>query len=195
MKNKFKLLFALSVSAFLSACAFVPEKVQLQPEVGLGPTENIGKGQQVALEVLDMRPDATLGGRPSAYGPAADISLANNIVSVVENTISQGLAQYNFVPVSVGTNTSKQLTIRILDLDYQQRANIMTGTSLVNSTIEATASNNGKVYDNVYHNQQTDDSFFTPTSGADSKEINAALSNTLDQILQDNTLMNFLANS
>ncbi len=193
MKNKIKTLFIASILSSLSACAFVPEQVHLQPQVIPVTSSNIGKGKMVAVQVIDARSNTTLGGRPSGYGPAASITLADNIQTVVQAAIYQGLTDYGFKPIPFNPNTTRKLTLRVIALNYRQHEGFFTSSVEVNSTIEATANNESNNYDHVYRGEQNSNIIVTPTSGQDSHNINVVFSNTLNQITQDDQLMHFLA--
>lgn len=69
---------AIACTTLLTGCAFTPEAVKLNPNVNV-EKQNIGHGKMVAVNVLDVRKSTSLGGRASGYGPAANISLADNL--------------------------------------------------------------------------------------------------------------------
>lgn len=194
IRNMIGFLLVTSIISLLSACAFIPEQVHLQPQVSPVMPENVGGGKLIAVEVVDARGDTTLGGRPSAYGPIAGITLADNIQTVVQNSIDQGLRAYGFKPVSSNSGATRKLTLHIIALQYKQRLGLLNSTLAVNSAMEVTANNGNKVYDRVYHGKQDSYAFVTPTSSQDTQNINAVFSNTLNQVLQDRQLMNFLEN-
>ena len=97
MNKIIKLLLVAINLMMLSACALTPESVKLNPQINVA-SNNIGHGKKVAVRVIDARPEQTLGGRATAYGPAAKIKLANDIKKVVRSTVTQGLKKYNFTP-------------------------------------------------------------------------------------------------
>lgn len=192
MRNIIKCLFVAALLLSLTACAFVPEKVHLQPQIAPIPTKDIGHGQTVAVQVLDARGDTTLGGRATGYGPAASITLADNIQNTVLNALYQGLQDYGFKPIPYRDDVARKLTVHIISLNYKQQAGFWTAATIVNSTMEANAENKQKTYDRIYRAKRSSDIVITPTSGQDSQKINAVFSNTLNQMLQDQNLMNFL---
>lgn len=192
-----KLLAVLSICccSLLTGCSFIPESVNLNPHMTAAPASNIGEGKPVAVQVIDARPDSSLGGRPSGFGPAANISLSNNITQVVQQNVEEGLRDYGFAAVDYtgNPNVSRILILRITGLQYDQRLGLFDSDLLVTSTIEATANNKGRVYDQVYRSSGKTVAVVTPTSGQDSANINHVFSDTLNQILSDQNLMQFLA--
>jgi uncharacterized lipoprotein YajG len=194
MRNILIILSMLSCS-LLTGCSFIPESVNLNPQVNPAPTANVGQGKQVAVQVIDARPDSSIGGRPSGFGPAANISLGNNITGVVQQNIENGLSDYGFAAVdyAVAPNTPRTLTLCITGLQYDPRVGLLNGDVYLTSTIEGTANNKGHIYDKVYRASNKKIIFITPTSGQDSDNINRVFSDTLNQILADQALMAFLA--
>ncbi len=192
ISRSLKLAAASVVLATLTGCAFVPEKVSLQPTVKTKKS-NIGHGRKVAVNVVDTRADKDLGGRASGYGPAAKISLANDIGSVVRQSVYKGLRSQGFKPVANTADANHHLTVRITGLDYKSRAGFFTGSVDINCSLDASANNNRRNYEKVYRNNGTQNVFFTPSSDSDKEHINAALSDTLSQMFNDKGLIKFLA--
>lgn len=192
-----RLLTVLSICSLslLTGCSFVPESVNLHPQLAATPTANIGEGKAVEVQVVDARPDSSLGGRPSGFGPAANISLNNSITDVVQQNIENGLRDYGFAAVDYtgNPNISRTLVLRITGLQYDQRLGFASSDIIITSTIEATANNKGRVYDQVYRSSKKNEAIVTPTSGQDSANINGVFSDTLNKILTDQNLLNFLA--
>lgn len=192
MKNYLKMIFASSLIIILSACAFVPESVSLQPQVNVG-SSHIGNNKTVALDVIDARPNKVIGGRASGLGPQADISLADDLVSTVRTAVSQGLSQSGFKVVSNDAQASRKLVVRIVELQYQEHIGLVSGSITITSTLSGTATNKGKIYEEVYRIEDKHTPVITPTSEADAKNINAALSGSLNKLLNDQKLLQFLA--
>ncbi len=192
MISKFKVVIIFISVAVLGGCALVPESVKLNPTINV-PHSHIGKGQVVAVNVIDARPATALGGRASGYGPAAKISLATSLVSTVKATVERGLIANGFKIAAPAQSAASNLTIRIIALQYKSRAGFFTGHIDISSTLEGSAKNQSRTYDKVYRYNSSNDAFFTPTAGRDSKNINAALSVTINKLLADKSLMSFLA--
>ena len=186
-----KLLGALSITLLLTSCAFTPEKVQLNPTINV-PQHNIGQNKKIYVNVIDARPTESLGGRASGYGPAANISLDSDIKMTVKNAIYTSLHQSGFRPVN-NPAAKRELIVRITGLTYQQRMGLWVGHIIVNCSMEASAKNNAKIFDQVYRGTIKKDVVVTPTANADSQHINAVLSITLNKMLLDESLLKFLA--
>lgn len=192
---KVSMLLAATLSAgFLTGCAFVPEKVTLDPKVQYKHS-HVGHNKSVVLRVIDARSSTALGGRVTQYGPAAPIDVSSeSLVQIVRATVSKGLRANDFRVVSPGSPATALLVVRVNALEYRQRVGFWAGHVDLNSNIEgkATGSHN-QTYDKVYRYTGTKNVFFTPTAGSDHKQINGAVSSSLGQLLNDRKLMHFLA--
>lgn len=192
MLSRLKYLVLSSLVLMLSGCAFVSESVPLQPQITV-PATHIGDGKTVAVKVIDARPDDTIGGRASGYGPAAKIKLASNITDTVRTAVYEGMRRNGFQPISYDENVQRKLIVRIIALQYKQRTGLFVGTITISSTLEASADNKGKTYEKIYRTENEHNIVVTPTSGSDEKNINEALSSSLNKLLGDEQLMRFLA--
>lgn len=184
------MLLVVSIS-FLSACT-IPECVELTPQVVISGI-NLGHGAVVAVRVIDARPEAHLGGRRLTGASAAKISLADSIQRAVRRTVWAGLKTYNFLPKPYWKDAKRRLTLCVLALDYQQTGNFLISGVNISSTIEVTAVNSGKTFNRTYQGGKNTRILFTPTQSTDKDRINAVLSDTLGQMLNDKQLMHFLA--
>ena len=92
MKRKGILLFALVV--INTGCAFTPQAVNLRPQVQ-ATTGSSGQGRSVLVTVVDERPRATLGTR-GARGVGADLTLVQDLPTVVRSAVSDGLQRQGF---------------------------------------------------------------------------------------------------
>ena len=176
----------------LAGCAFTPEKVPLNPTVNV-QKQNVGHGKLVAVQVIDVRKSTSLGGRASDYGPAANISLSGDLNKAVKSSLNKILIAYGFKPVNNQSNSSCRLIVRIISLDYNQRAGFWVAGIRVNSTIEAIAKNHSQIFDKIYRTTNKHGTILTPTSQSDAKHINAAMSSTLSKFAQDTKIFKFLA--
>ncbi len=192
MQNFWKMIVLSTLMLMLSACAFVSESVPLKPQVNVQPTLS-GDGKIIALNIIDARPDSALGGRVTAYGPAAKISLENDLISVVRLEVTKGLAKNGFKVVPYTDNATRKLVVRIIALQYQQRTGFWAGTVIVTSTLEGSANNKGQTYENTYRTEDEHTVVFTPSADTDIKNINSGLASSLSKLLNDQSLMHFLA--
>lgn len=193
MRFLLRILFTTYVLFSLTGCTLIPEQIDLQPQIeSLSPAKKVGQGKPVAVKVVNLLPKNSIGGRPSAGGPAAKISISNNMEQVVENTIYPVLEKYGFKPIPCyDENAPRKLTLRVVSLMYRQKA----GANIkVTCSIEVHAENKGKKYEKVYQSSSVRSLFmWIPTTYEDTQEVNKVLSNTLTKIAGDEGLIYFLA--
>lgn len=192
MRKTISLLMMLSGFLLLGGCALVPEKLNLNPKVDV-PRSNIGKNHKVSVKVIDVRDSTIIGGRASGYGPAASIKLASNLSRTLERAIYKGLRNKNFVPVGPNVKTARQLTVRITGLSYKQRAGFLSASIDVSFSMEAQAKNKSDSFDRVYRNQKTSRILVTPTTTSDTNKVNGVISQVVNKMLNDRTLIELLA--
>src|SRR5687767_9630048 len=83
----------------LTGCAFNPQTANIAPIVTVMNSSE-GNGVTVAVRVVDERPSKSLGRRGAgAYGAAAEITAAQDLATVVQKEITDGLAKKGFVAV------------------------------------------------------------------------------------------------
>lgn len=191
----FALVLSCLFSLFLSGCAFTPEKISLNAD-HVVQKKNIGQKKRVAVQVDDLRASEDIGGRPSGYGPAATISLAHSLTGVVSQSMRVNLKAAGFVPVKASSQPAeRQVVVRILNLEYKQRAGFMTGHIDLIAGAELVATRYDRHLNRVYRVKKTMDILFTPSSEADTKLINRAYKALIEKIFRDESWQRFLAKS
>ena len=192
MKRSLISLF-LTFPFFLSGCAFVPEKVSLDAH-HIVQKKQIGQKKRLAVEVVDLRAMADIGGRPSGYGPAATISLADDLAVVMRKTLITNLKAVGFLPLKASTRTAdRHLVVRILNLEYKQRAGFWTGHIDLVAGVELVATRYNRHLNKTYRVKKTMDVLFTPSSEADAKLINDTYKALIEKIFRDESWLRFLA--
>lgn len=195
MNRVYKFMLGVGILLGLSGCAMVPESIDLKPVVNTS-TSNIGQDQKVAVQVVDARPEKTLGGRATYIGGAADINLANDPAVAAEKVIFKGLKNYGFEPVQYSADPacSRSMKLSITDLQYQEISHPFSMDIAMSSTIQIKAANDGESYENTYNKQKVHPILMAPLTSQDQTDINNVFSDNLRQILNDKKLLKFLAN-
>lgn len=195
MKKYAQWLVVSFVSFLAMGCSFVPEQLSLHPVVNSSSVPNVGRGQVVALNVIDARTQKSVGNRPSGLGPMAAVTLANNPEHAIYDAVSTGLSARGFKPVDYATHRREpiSLTLTLRELGYEQKMSIMMISVLAHSSIGAEAKHNGARYSKVYRADEVKNYPIVPTTGQDETHVNAVLSDNLNRIFFDKNLMNFLA--
>src|SRR4029077_6981653 len=98
--NIWRLAALMAAALSLSACAFTPHDVNLQPQISV-PMSTVGAGTSVYFQFVDDRADLNVGNR-GVGGNGARIS-AMRLPAVVEDQLRQGLIKkgYQLAPSEV----------------------------------------------------------------------------------------------
>lgn len=85
------------------------------------------------------------------------------------------------------------LTVQLRALKTELHAGFWTGHQEANGAAAATATNGTRTYENFYRVDSKQSKFWVPTAGQNSQYINAALSNLVGKIVNDDKLISFLS--
>jgi uncharacterized lipoprotein YajG len=184
--------FAVIGAALLSGCAFQAQNVRLQPQVQYVDS-NDGHGLPVAIVVQDQRPTQDLGHRGNGQISAATITTNSDVPAVLKQAIGQGLVHRGFKIVGPTDAPHAVLTVQLRALKTELHAGFWTGHQEANGAAAATATNGTRTYENFYRVDSKQSKFWVPTAGQNSQYINAALSNLVGKIVNDDKLISFLS--
>jgi uncharacterized lipoprotein YajG len=185
--------FPLASMAFLSGCVtHTTEAVRVQPEINV-ERQNIGNQSEVAVRVIDDRNRTDVGGRNSWSGSTVNIRVADNLTQSIGQQVMANLAAREFHPVPYTDNLRRKLIVRILKLSYNQSRGIVTTGTTIDCVMQISAENNGRTYTKTYRGGNNLTNVLIPNASADSKAISAAISDSLNHLLDDRKLLDFLA--
>ncbi len=176
----------------LSGCAFIEQQATLRPQLTVAEGD-VGRGTSIAVRIVDERPDRTLGHRGTAYGKGAKIMTTQDVARVVHDQITDGLKRKRFVPIDYEPGTARALKVEIRLLEYSTSAGFFSGGIHTKATLKAVATNGGKEYENFYRVDNEERIVIVPTAERNEELLNAALSEVLRQLFQDQQLLAFLA--
>ena len=192
--NPKKLVIGLvACTAFLAfeGCAFTPQTANIAPTVDVVSSSE-GKGIIVALSVTDERPSKSLGHRGAGFSNGAEIKEAQDLPAIVQKEVTDGLRKKGFLVVDGSGSSNAKLVVEIRLLDYSTSVGFWTGGVDLKGALKAVANKNGKTYEKMYRYDKEERIVFVPGADTNEKWINAALSNVLTQLLDDNGLTMFL---
>jgi uncharacterized lipoprotein YajG len=151
-----------------------------------------GNGVTVAVDVVDERPDKSIGKR-GASGMGADIMPADKVEVAVQQAIIDGLKKKGFTVVDATGSSSAKLVVEVRFLQYSLSTGFWSGGVNVKVALKALVSANGKNYDRLYRRDREERVQIAPTAETNEKWINDALSQTIQEMLDDNALISTLA--
>jgi len=178
--------------ALSAGCAFNPQQAKIAPSLQVATTTE-GKGVTVALRVVDERESKSLGNRGAAFGKAAKITSAEDIASVVQDNVRQGLINKGFTVVAYDAAAPVSLTIEVRALSYETSTGFWTGGVEVKSALKAIGVRDTKTYEKMYRSDDEKRVVVVPTAGKNEEWINTALTDVLRQVFDDLGLIRHLA--
>lgn len=191
MKYMCTLLLVL-IGLLLGACAFNPQKVNLQPVLTASGSD-VGKGRLISLKVVDERPKYVLGHRGGAYGAAAEITTDQDVSEIIRSKVSEGLRAHGFEVAAAGANAPLSMKVEIRLIEYSTSTGMWTGGVHTKAALKVVCKNASRDYENLYRQENEDRIMVVPTAEKNEESINKVISETLDKNFQDQELMKFLA--
>jgi uncharacterized lipoprotein YajG len=189
---------ALSVMlALCTSCAYVPQQVEVRPQLRATTAIPVGGTKEVSVKVLDMRPSEIVGNR--AIGAdgiiGANVTTSGDVARVVETAISQELASQGFeIRDSARSTYGRQLRIEIVSLGYSVVPGIITGTLRSESAIHSECIDDKVLeYEQVHRGASEEKIFVYQFASENEAHINAAVSGAINALLADEELMNCIA--
>lgn len=179
---------------FLAACAFTEQKALLNPDL-LVIENNIGNGKEIGVEVVDERPEDTLGYRGAAnLSKGAAITTDQDVKDVFDRKIREGLKRKGFNPTLRTEEALRSLRVEIRSLEYYTTTGFWTGGVHTKTALKAIAKNAGKKYEQFYRGGNEERVHIVPFAEENEKLINTAISEVLLSLFSDKKLLQFLSN-
>ena len=175
------------ICLLLNACATNPSFVYLDPHPNID-TSNIGGGKPVAIEVEDARPQ----GVAASYA-AAKIDPSQNINNLFTSQLIRGLTAENFVPMASTAATNNVLHVKVLLLNYGALAGVAATSTQSEVAADVTITNSTGTFHKVYKASSYSDNYLVFTQVDASQQVNIAVTNLLDNMLHDQSMLRFLA--
>lgn len=188
-----KKLFIVWCIALLSSCAFIPQQANIDPVLNISEDGIKGRGS-VVVNVLDERPTQSLGRKSTGYGPGAEITAVQDLSEVIKNKLNEGLIKKGFDPFSEKSGAYVAiLNAEIRFLQYSTSRGFWSEGRHMQGAIKIKAENNGIRYEKLYRVNNDKRAYFETSNSKRESLINTALSNLLNQIINDIELINLLS--
>ena len=192
MKILMQWMLWVTAAAFLGGCAWVPQNVNLKPEPKV-TASGIGNGTRVALKVLDIRPSKIIGYR-GMDSKLAKITSTQDLVEIVREKISEGLAKKGFQIVPHNEQAQRILKVEIRAVEYSTDSEFWKGTAKAKAALQAFSKNDYQTFDQVYVAQKEEAASEAPRAKTNERLINGAIAEAMQRLLEDQKLVYFLTN-
>ena len=187
---KIKLFVAATmVVGAATGCAFQKQAIQLRPQLNVA-SSSVGSGKLTMVNVADERPRATLGTR-GVQGIGEQLTIEGDLSSIVKNAVEEGLKQQGF---AVNGPIANQLRVEIRNLDYVVNSGFWTGRLNVEFLIKGVCVKSGaRPYEQTYRGEFRENVQVVQGEAANNRYVNAAVSDGINSLLNDQALMSCLA--
>lgn len=187
-------ILIVAAATLLAGCALSPQTVTLTPTLNLGK-EVVAQGQVVSIQVVDERPNSTLGSRGGIYAKTSLIQSGNDVAEAVRAATEQGLiAQGYKVDNAVGNSNTAAVVLKmaITELSYVvPQGPVATGVDMT-VALRVTAERADGTHTASYRSAVNRKFPVTPTQSQNEIWISEVLSQTLSRFFADPQMRAFL---
>lgn len=187
-----KQLLALAAVALLaSGCALSPQRIEIEPSPQIQPA-NLGHNQPVQVIAVDSRGQKAFGSRGGVYKDTALVQPANDVRAAITTSVSQGLQSLGFNAFNPGADATT-LEVRLEQLDYTPEEGSVVNRVNLSLTLMAEARRGDTTHTGVYKSHTEHKLPFTPSAARNQEMVNDILSRSIERLLNDQKMIDFLA--
>lgn len=188
-------LWAILTVALLSlaaaACARSPQIVVLSPPLS-GPPGKIAMPRTVELSVRDDRSSKVIGSRGGLYAETSTITTEDDVSPGLNALLARKLEQQGYTVVAPGSGGEVKLGVELEKLTYEMGGTVLTEIK-VSSAVGVTCSRGGETLTSRYETRHREEFATAPDARKNSELINMVLGRTLDEMLGDKELRDFMS--
>ena len=189
-----KLTRALGIILLFLGCSALPaaaENTVILPSIDV-TTENIGKGQIIALHIVDQRADKTLG-FDIKDDEKVPIPSTQDITQIIYYQMIEALKAKGFVVDNGAGPQVPSLTIQIKALNYTLRKNFFTKVLNITTDLRAVVARDGGTLSKGYQLEKKMQDFILSGSNQEQKRMTKTISVALTDMANDHMVLNALA--
>lgn len=174
-----------------AACARSPQVVVLSPPLS-GPPGKIAAPRSVELSVRDDRTSRVIGSRGGLYAETSTITTEDDIAPGLRKLLAEKLAQQGYTVVPPGSGGEVQLSVDVQSLTYETGGSVLTEIK-VSSSVGVTCVKGGETLTSRFETRHREEFASAPDEAQNSELINMVLGRTLDEVLSDRELRDFMS--
>ncbi|HUR44484.1 MAG TPA: YajG family lipoprotein [Candidatus Saccharimonadales bacterium] len=181
-----------SLSILFVGCAYVSQKAHLDPHPQL-TARNSGNGARVVVRVVDSRASTRIGyrGMDSKLG---EITSEQDVAALVRKQIVSGLNAKGFTAREFdGQPSSRLLRVEVNALEYTTAMDYLKGSIQTRAAFQVYFRKGDSLFAHLYQSEVKAPSFEAPGAKKNDALINQALNETLEKVLEDDGLLQFMA--
>ena len=173
-----------------ASCARSPQVVTLSPAL-TGPPGKIAGPRTVELSVRDDRSSKVIGSRGGLYAQTSTITTEDDISPGLTELLTQKLEQQGYIVVPPGSGGQAKLSVALQKLTYETGGALLTGIK-VSSSVGVTCTKGGETLTSRYVTNHREEFATAPNAKKNSELINMVVGRSLDQMLGDRELRDFM---
>lgn len=174
-----------------ASCARSPQIVVLSPQLA-GPPGRIAEQRSVELSVRDDRSSKVIGSRGGVYAATSTITTEDDISPRLTELLSQKLEKQGYTVVPPGSGGQVQLRVELQKLTYEMGGSVLTEITL-SSSVGVTCTKGGDTLTSRYGTNHKEEFATVPDEAKNSALINMVVGKSLDQMLGDKELRDFMS--
>lgn len=190
--SSWRTLFLLLLAGAMAACAREPQIVFISPELA-GPPDRIAEQPRIDLAVKDGRATPIIGSRGGSIDELATISTKGDITPAIAQELTEELVKQGYAVVAKEDGADVALEITLEELTYQTGGTVLTEIK-ISSTVGVTATKGDRTMTSRYRTRHTEEFATAPDEEKNSELINMVVGKSLEQMLADEELRDFMAN-
>ena len=125
----------------------------------------------------------------------AKIKMEDDVAAIYQAALVDGLRRKGFDAQPGAVDDSPTLKVEIRSLAYDVSAGWWTGGIETDSSVKVYALDASEPYEKLYRSSDEDRTVIVPGAKSSNKKLNAVVSNTLRQVLEDQKLLEVLAHT
>ncbi len=174
-----------------TSCARSPQIVVLSPQLA-GPPGRIAEQRSIELRMRDERSSNVIGSRGGLYAETSTISTEGDIGPELTELLSEKLQQQGFTVVPPGSGGDVKLDVELQKLTYEMGGSVLTEIKL-SSSVGVTCSKGGDTLTSRYETNHREEFATVPDEEKNSELINMVVARSLDEMLGDKELRDFMS--
>lgn len=192
MKKFSSLTIVLIASVIFGACALSPQTITLKPAIDVR-SHPIGRGRELALEVVDLRPSRHFGSRGGVYGETALLNPRTEVAETVRRALAERLtaSQFRVTPPNPGAPLA--LRVEIQRIDYIASGEPIVSEVRAVAVIRAIVRNSGRTLTSQYQANTARRVVGPPGEAANEVILNEVVGKVLQRLLQDGAVLELLS--
>ena len=176
----------------LASCTHEPQVVFISPHLA-GPPDRISQQPRVDLAVEDGRATPLIGSRGGSIDELATITTEGDITPDLTKELAGELVKQGYVIVSPGDGADVKLVIELQDLTYETGGTVLTEIKVA-ASVGVTCTKGGDTLTSRYKTEHREEFASAPSEKKNSELINMVVGRSLEQMLADQELRDFMTN-